>query len=635
MNVSSEGQYPQINGYQITALLGRGGMATVFAATQLTLGREVAIKVVDLIDEEAAGQYVLRFENEAHSLARLRHPNIVGLYDYGRTAEGLPYYVMPLLEGGDLSGWPRPAPEQKVLMLLDSLLDALVHAHAAGIVHRDIKPENILFDAEGRPLLADFGAALRPSHSRLTETGLAIGSVGYMSPEQARGQVVDARSDLYSLAVVAYELLAGRSPFDGPDALAVALAQLEGPPPELPPPLRDWQRFFERALASDPAQRYPDASSMRAALGELGTRVAMATPPRKRVVAPIAALLLAGVLVGGLPLLGWFGQPRFDPVAVERLISAGHLLPPESPNALDQLLAVEPPRPAEWAALRARLLAALAAPIEAALDAADHTALAGQLSRWRTLVDQLEGASLEPVQALEARVGDFLRVQFEDALIAFDRRLAEPALQLYGLLGSPDTALRELRERVLALPDEGERFVDAAGVELVLLRRPGAQAKGLAIMAKAIDPELYARFVRERGRAARHCAQAPAGVQGCLGRQDAAALARWLSEASAQHYRLPSRDELLAHADRVAASGALAWSDTCVSVTTVRDPNVAQRAWGGVKSVFGGRKAEPKVERSCNGYYAVELAGTSPVATAQSGVNARTTVVLMSEFGVP
>ncbi|MCB1636723.1 MAG: serine/threonine protein kinase, partial [Xanthomonadales bacterium] len=134
-------RYPTIAGYEVTALLGRGGMATVYAARQLGLDREVAIKVVDL-DERDAGQYILRFENEAQSLARLRHPNIVGLYDYGRTAEGLPYYVMPLLDGGDLASRPRPLSEDAVLRLLDVLLGALAHAHEAGIIHRDIKPEN-------------------------------------------------------------------------------------------------------------------------------------------------------------------------------------------------------------------------------------------------------------------------------------------------------------------------------------------------------------------------------------------------------------------------------------------------------------------------------------------------------------
>lgn len=236
------------------------------------------------------------------------------------------------------------------------------------------------------------------------------------------------------------------------------------------------------------------------------------------------------------------------------------------------------------------------------------------------------------MQALEGRIGNLLRVQFENALIAFDRSGAEPALRLYSHLSNPPDDLARLRARVQALPDEGERFVDPAGVELVLLRRPGEQRNGLAIMARAVDPALYARFVAERGRADRPCPDAPDGVQGCLGRQDAAALAGWLTELGGRSYRVPDRDELLAHADRVEASGALAWTDSCVVVTTVRDPNVAQRAWGGVKSVFGGRKAEPKVDRSCQGYYAVELAGTTPVATTPGGVSARTSVVLISEF---
>ncbi len=627
-------QYPQIPGYRITALLGRGGMATVYTATQLAVEREVAIKVVEL-DAENAGQYVLRFENEAHSLAKLRHPSIVGLYEYGRTSEGLPYYVMPLLEGGDLSAWPRPVPEERVLALLDTLLDALAHAHDAGIIHRDIKPENILFDGDGRPMLADFGAALRRSHSRLTETGLTIGSVGYMSPEQARGLIVDARSDLYSLAVVAYELLAGHAPFAGPDALAVALAQLEGSPPPLPTPLRGWQRFFERALAADPAQRFADAASMRAALGELGTRVSETVPlgSGRRWLRPAAALLAgAAAVMFSLGLFWWTGQQRFDPAVVERLINEGALTEPRTPNALDQLLAVEAPRPEVWDSLRLRLLAAAATPVGAALDVADQEALAAELPAWNRLVSQLDGASLAPVQALEGRIGELLRVQFEDALIAFDRSGAETALRLYSHLSSPSDELSDLRNRVQSLPDEGERFVDPAGVDLVLLRRPDAERSGLAIMARAVDPALYARFVTERGRADRPCPAAPDGVQGCLGRRDAAALASWLSEISGRSYRVPGRDELLAHADRVQASGALAWTDSCVVVTTVRDPNVAQRAWGGVKSVFGGRKAEPKVDRSCQGYYAVELAGSTPVATTPGGVNARTSVVLISEF---
>ena len=216
---------PRITGYELLEELGRGGMATVYVARQQALNRQVAIKVVHpkRKDDEA---WVLRLENEAQALAGLHHPHIVDVYEFGRTDDDALYYVMPLLRGGDLTRWQLPVAEDRVTALLDDLLDALAHAHVQGIVHRDIKPENILFDTERRPHLADFGAALRPSKSRLTGEGMVMGSTGYMSPEQARGQDVDARSDLYSLAVVAFELLTGKPPFGGADDLAIALRRV-------------------------------------------------------------------------------------------------------------------------------------------------------------------------------------------------------------------------------------------------------------------------------------------------------------------------------------------------------------------------------------------------------------------------
>jgi len=201
--------FPQIDGYRITRLLGQGGMARVYAAVEAELDREVAIKVVSL-DPDRDHEVVSRLEFEARSLARLRHPHIVELYRFGRLSTSALYYVMPLLTGGDLGHWLRPAPESKVCDLMQDLLDALGHAHQAGIVHRDVKPENILFDQHGRVQLADFGAAFAlnttPSSTstRITQEGFAVGSLGYMSPEQARGQDVSGLSDLYSLAVVAF-----------------------------------------------------------------------------------------------------------------------------------------------------------------------------------------------------------------------------------------------------------------------------------------------------------------------------------------------------------------------------------------------------------------------------------------------
>ena len=267
-------------------------MAVVYSAIEKDLDRPVAIKVVRGEAGDPDG-HIQRLENEARGLAALHHPHIVDLYRFGRTADGSLYYVMPLLSGGTLEDWPKPVPEEQVVALLDNLLQALEHAHAADIIHRDIKPANILFDRLKRPMLADFGAAfMRRRDARLTAHGGAIGSSGYMSPEQARGLEVDARADLYSTAVLAFELLTGKRPWDGPDGLAIALAQLEQPVPKLPEALKHWQAFFEKALAVSPAQRYADAAAMHAAIRKLREPPQFTLAPRTIGMAAAAGLLL-------------------------------------------------------------------------------------------------------------------------------------------------------------------------------------------------------------------------------------------------------------------------------------------------------------------------------------------------------
>jgi len=296
--------FPRVPGYQIQAELGRGGMAVVYSAIETDLDRPVAIKVVRGEAGDPDG-HIQRLENEARGLAALHHPHIVDLYRFGRTEDGALYYVMPLLSGGSLEDWPKPVPEGQVIDLLDNLLQALEHAHAADIIHRDIKPANILFDRLKRPMLADFGAAfMRKRDQRLTSHGGAIGSSGYMSPEQARGQEVDARSDLYSTGVLAFELLTGSRPWDGPDGLAIALAQLEQPVPRLPDALKHWQPFFDKALAVNPAARYSDAATMRAAILKLREPATPALPPRVLAI----ALVVGMVLVAGLAYTAW--KPR-------------------------------------------------------------------------------------------------------------------------------------------------------------------------------------------------------------------------------------------------------------------------------------------------------------------------------------
>src|SRR5690606_26019051 len=268
-SASTHAPLPEIAGYRLTRVLGEGGMSTVYLGTQLSLGREVAIK---LMRPEALADEVSRrrFENEARTIARLEHPHIVGIHEVGRTSDGLPWYSMPCLPRGHVGQRDLTGDPQRVVEILRALLSALTFAHARGVVHRDVKAENVLFDEADRPLLADFGIALRRGHgTRVTMTGLAVGSTAYMAPEQARGEQVDHRADLYGVGVLAWEMLTGELPYKADDALAMAIQHAQKPIPKLPPQLRHWQRFMERALAKSPRKRFHDAAQMLAALEQV------------------------------------------------------------------------------------------------------------------------------------------------------------------------------------------------------------------------------------------------------------------------------------------------------------------------------------------------------------------------------
>ena len=263
---------PDIPGYRLSHDVGHGGMSTVYLGTQLSLGREVAIKVMlpDALADEVSRR---RFENEARTIARLEHPHIVGIHEVGRTADGLPWYSMPYLARGHVGQRDFRNDEARVREILHALLSALAFAHARGVIHRDVKAENVLFDEANRPLLADFGIALRRGHgTRVTMTGLAVGSTAYMAPEQARGQQVDHRADLYSVGVLAWEMLAGELPYKADDALAMAIQHAQNPLPKLPPHLRHWQRFMDKAMAKSPRKRFHDAQQMMRALEDLPLR---------------------------------------------------------------------------------------------------------------------------------------------------------------------------------------------------------------------------------------------------------------------------------------------------------------------------------------------------------------------------
>jgi serine/threonine protein kinase len=260
----------QVGQYQLIEEIGRGGMAIVYRAHHPGLGIDVAIKVIST-QFAADDQFVARFRLEAQSVARLRHPNILQVYDFGEDL-GTAYLVSQFVDGGSL--WDKlgsPLPTHYVNQLATKIASALDYAHSHGILHRDIKPGNILLTKEGDPILADFGLAKileRPSH--LTDAGTVLGSPEYMSPEQALGHDIDERSDVYSLAVVIYEMLTGSPPFEceTPTRTILAHAYDPLPSPRLKNPnlTEQVERVLIRALAKDPGDRYQQAGELVHAL---------------------------------------------------------------------------------------------------------------------------------------------------------------------------------------------------------------------------------------------------------------------------------------------------------------------------------------------------------------------------------
>lgn len=277
---------PEIPGYRVIRRIGKGGMSYVYLGVQVSLDRQVAIKVMSpeaLTDEKSK----VRFEQEARTIAKLEHPCIVGVYEVGRTPQGLLYYVLPYLARGHLGQRDFTNDEGRIIEVLRALLSALEYAHTRGIVHRDVKAENVLFDNADRPLLTDFGIALkRNDTSRITTAGLAIGSGGYMAPEQARGEAVDGRADLYSVGVLAYELLTGRLPYSSSDPLGLALMHAQDPIPRLPAHQKHWQLFIDRSMAKSPDNRFRNAQQMLGVLNQVSAKERNVAPEPEVAVEP-------------------------------------------------------------------------------------------------------------------------------------------------------------------------------------------------------------------------------------------------------------------------------------------------------------------------------------------------------------
>src|ERR1035437_3224797 len=275
--------------YRLLEKAGVGGMSEVFRAEDETLKRIVAVKVI-LGPVAADSTFRERFLREARLVAGLEHPNVLPVFDYGTATidgEEVSYLVMPLVAGGSLKGRVAgPVPPALAITWLSAIAAALDHAHSKGILHRDVKPGNVLMDAQGRPLLADFGLARSAEvSSGLTATGTVLGTPLYMAPEQAMGATLDGRADQYALAVIAFELLAGRVPFSAESPLAVLHQHVSTPPPPLstvlPGTAASVDAVLFRGLAKKPGDRFASCSAFVAALGAaLAVPGAAATVPQ-------------------------------------------------------------------------------------------------------------------------------------------------------------------------------------------------------------------------------------------------------------------------------------------------------------------------------------------------------------------
>ena len=321
--------------YRVEAEIGRGGMAAVFRGYDPDLDRYVAVKVLapHLTWDE---MFVERFLREARAAARIKHPNIVTIHDVGQQA-GWHYFVMEYLDGHSLTDLIQqrgPFPPQAVLGILRPVASALDFAHHNGLVHRDIKPGNIMVSPRGHVTLTDFGIARAAQETRLTGTGTIVGTPEYMSPEQAKGLSVDSRSDQYSLAVVAYELLSGDVPFKADSTLALMYKLVHEPPPPISETRTDLpsgvQPTLARALSKEPGARFATVTAfvddLQRALAGADTDTAAAAAATAGAAASAAAKVGARASMPA-PITPPPATPRPEPAAVPRTTP-----PPQTPQ---------------------------------------------------------------------------------------------------------------------------------------------------------------------------------------------------------------------------------------------------------------------------------------------------------------
>ncbi len=548
---------PEIRGYRLLRVVGHGGMSTVYLAEQDSLGRKVAVKVMlpEALADEVSRR---RFENEARTIARLDHSNIVGIYEVGRTTESLPYYAMPYLGRGHLgmritkqAGKTRD--QARVIATLRALLGALDYAHVRGVVHRDVKAENVLFDEGDRPLLADFGIALRKGiNPRVTMAGLAVGSTAYMPPEQARGEEVDSRADLYSIGVLAWEMLTGDLPFMAGDALSMAVMHAQDPIPRLPLELRHWQRFIDKALAKSPANRYRSAQQMLEALDRverggfspdalIGTGAMLWQRARALPMGAWIGIGLVGAALAGFGLRQASGdgegnrffkvaaeQDGASPVttsnddamasmmrpppespaqrwitAAEQQLAARNLTAPENANAYDSVLAA-------WQAdaghermgpTISAVVTALGDEMGRRLRSGDDARARDYFRRANTLAERTAPLGAAAFDTLGQQAAKALQARIEADERSLDRKDALAAAALAGEFIGDRSLAGKLRERAGKIAQAGEKVAgDRAGATVM----HGSDGP-FAAMPREVTRGEYARFASATKRPSALC----------------------------------------------------------------------------------------------------------------------------------
>ncbi len=538
--------------YEIAGVLGEGGMGTVYKAVDHELGRTVALKVIRP-DMAARPEVLERFRREILLASKVTHRHVLRIHDLGE-AGGIRFISMAYVEGSDLKSILRrdgALPAERALPLFNQIAEALQAAHDAGIAHRDLKPQNILVDGDGQAFIADFGISRSlDAGSTMTETGAVLGTVDYMSPEQARGETPDHRGDIYALGIIMYEVLTGTLPFRSDNPLSVMVKRTHEDAPavrRVRPDIPAWlEAIVARAMERDPAARYQSAAALRRDLERRRAAVGWRRLAKTKIVAPAAALIAAAAII----LL----------ITTFRRGGAGGTVPPPTPTLPKTALAVLPFRNAtgdarfDWA--RNGLPELLRGELgrTAALRVAGDDRVRGTLGALQAAGDDLERpATIQRVASLAGvdtvltgslmKVGGQFRMSATLWRAGASTATSDPPLDVSG---SGEEAIFTMA-RELAGKVRGDLGISASA--------------GLPGGAAAAEPALSTRSVEslrlfEEGlelRRAGNDLEAARRFEGAAGADSGFALAR--AELAATYQSLGEADKAVREAD--AAAGAL------------------------------------------------------------------------------